>query len=220
MLFSPFWLDFLIIAHFVMHSVDTRDLSLRKSTLSWINMDIIWVWCRGFFFVTKQLSTPSFDSWVEKGGEWWNRRLVRGTAASVATNLSKLRLVKSAGCCLCSIEEDYGDKTLMPCDTFSWLNLLPLRDPRPKFPCITVPTQLVRSSSNVLNTRRRTLLSTTMRTVLTLLLLFSLAYHSEFWTVLGQPMILDFAAYTAHFPHRDEIIRCWIFTLVQITLNS
>lgn len=67
---------------------------------------------------------------------WW-------LSNAVATRSVKARLVKSAGCCLCSIDEDYRDKTVMLCDTFSYLNLL-LNTP--------VSPQLIHSSCRLLNT--------------------------------------------------------------------
>lgn len=69
MLFLPFSLDFLIIAHFVMHSVDIQDLSSLKSTFSWINMDIIccyagfWHLSYGFSFLLIFVCLSQFVSW-------------------------------------------------------------------------------------------------------------------------------------------------------------
>lgn len=103
---------------------------------------------------------------------------------------------KSAGCCLCSIDEDYRDKTLMPCDTFSCLNLLPLHDPRQR-----PQHRTLHSSSKLSNRRWPTQLSATMRTVLTLLVLFSLTYHSEFFTAV----MFHFPAYTLYFLNISDV---------------
>lgn len=146
-----------------------------------------------------QLSASSFDSWVAKP-VLWNRHFHKKKkhmvgysqlwwlSNAVATHSVKARLVKSAGCCLCSIDEDYRDKTLMPSDTFSYLNLL-------LNPQVFPPSQSPLSSPT-LPLYTLTHQPAAMRTVLTLLLLISLSCHSEFCTILVQTLILGFTIYT------------------------
>lgn len=94
-------------------------------------------------------------------------------------------LVKSKGCCLCSIHADYRDKTLMPSDSF---------------PCLTSPT-LHHSFLSAPPLFLWTFQSTathhppTMKTALTLLLLISLACHCELSTVLMPTLDLGVVIY-------------------------